>query len=666
MARTKFSYFRPRAHDWRWTSTFEQRIVDHIWDDYKETSEDQVLRQEIDDEVSSDSESDDDCSPFFDLGSRSDDEESDSSEQLDSSEQSVMAVEAQKSEDDDSGFEHDNDKLERFYHYSEFFSPQWSAIKAKRSPGWFANSVSSSNLYLQSLALATPGTTIWAQESEIFQEWLQGKTQLVRHVALYGISGERLAHLYAEKLKLLTKTESAGSGKTVACAKLIKYARVNSTQDTIIIYHFFQDGYPRRMDPKVMVYSLIDHLLAHPNLTCYHKLCTSIVYPDKMNIRKQIDWSKNTLQFSALWALFCLLVHASGQRILVFLDGLDICADEGARMMKCMANPKNPLPKNLFLFITTTESGWHIHWHTLKRGQETLFTGFSMDNEGDIAQYAAYEVNHHPQLSFMPGFIPENKYSKERLIKNQLIGVLKETCQSNFRYAALFIQQLKSQSGVPSLVHNSLNNPPRDVIELYKGRHGAMIRADQETDCEERSVQRRQVLLWATLAVRPISVEEMARALLIEESGENALAQGRTLMTEYDMRFLCGKFVEYTNYPEPADFPDQRERPFGVENQWSCDDVRSYSNLVADLDPTFYELVELRKKKTMEYDDQYFSSLVKLSIDQRPQSDFEGERVLVIPQLAIKQFVIESIYQGETGRAHADIAHTCCELISLS
>src|SRR5690606_25441872 len=119
---------------------------------------------------------------------------------------------------------------------------------------------------------------------------------------------------------------------------------------------------------------------------------------------------------------------------------------------------------------------------------------------------------------------------------------------------------------IPTLVRELIvTTRPSSVNELYALMLGLHVQADQQAKDDERSVKRRKIMLWAALAVRPIAVEEMGHALLVDDGGLDALTHGMHLLTEYDMRILCGPFINVESVPEASDWKAQRERPFGRE-----------------------------------------------------------------------------------------------------
>ncbi|KAH0538358.1 hypothetical protein FGG08_005053 [Glutinoglossum americanum] len=337
-----------------------------------------------------------------------------------------------------------------------------------------------------------PGTCEWIRKNAVYQSWLDGD------IPLLWISG------------------GPGKGKTMLSIFLTEELEHISRQTkSIILLFFFCVNQDQKRNTAVailrgLLYQIVEK---RPNLIKRHVL----PYFETAERRKDTISSLGTL-----WIIFRKLLQDPdlGTTFCV-LDGLDECDDGSsqeiiAKLVSFLQHPQST-DRALRLVIVSRE---------LSGLGKCARVELDPDNEGrvtsDVKQFISFRIK---DLSRIPGF--EEEFSI--YVQNTLL----QRADGTFLWVGLVMKEL-SEKKTCIEVQETLDKIPQGLPAIYS----RMLLQIEES----RRSTAVQILHWVMMAVRPLTLRELAAAISVQppryRSAEEAVC---------DLITLCNPFLRVHN-----------------------------------------------------------------------------------------------------------------------
>ncbi|KAH0551025.1 hypothetical protein GP486_007618, partial [Trichoglossum hirsutum] len=313
---------------------------------------------------------------------------------------------------------------------------------------------------------AANGTCTWLFGHETFKKWLHQSRGLL------WISG------------------SPGSGKST----LLKYALEHITQiepaaapAKILLISFFFHGRGAELQKtplglfRSILYQLLDKVpdLLSDFVQTFRKKCDTIGKPGE-----KWDWHLADLE-GGFEALFPRILAKHPIRI--FVDALDECGETVAvnlvRKFQDLIS-KAPLPGSIFSICFSCR---HYPILTLDRRLEICV---ERENGQDIATYVGHELSH---------------------TESQFRNTIVDRAQGIFQWASLVVEKasrLELQGNSLMKIKTEIRRTPQDLNKLYRG---LLEGIDQDERPKSLNLMR-----WVCFAIRPLSLEELRFAVVID------------------------------------------------------------------------------------------------------------------------------------------------------
>ncbi|PVF93066.1 hypothetical protein CPB86DRAFT_133582 [Serendipita vermifera] len=336
------------------------------------------------------------------------------------------------------------------------------------------------------------GTCKWIFKTEKYKSWKSGTGK--RDIWVVGIPG---------------------AGKSVLTTSLIDELR--RQHEILTLYFFFRDGDSRTMSPLEMVASIIVQLI---NSKIDSERIMRIL---KLRVESSSYFTNQMLQGFPV-------------PVIILLDALDECTDPSSVVQHLMAPTIDPsLIADMMLMPSI---GGAIPVQFLLTGRPNVHDIFAplphvvtidMDVNDDIRKFVNEKVADNESL---------------RQHESQIIATIFENSQGMFRYAALVLEELNEPS--PELITDRLKMMPKGITGMYEL---ILCRLGSKGNSWERKM-RRKLLLWVTLANRPIKVPEMQYACVTIEGQKSFNPDAVVLPTVKQMIALCGPLLEVYNHDQ--------------------------------------------------------------------------------------------------------------------
>ncbi|RMZ85153.1 hypothetical protein DV738_g263, partial [Chaetothyriales sp. CBS 135597] len=275
---------------------------------------------------------------------------------------------------------------------------------------------------------------------------------------------------------------------------------------------------------------------------------------------------------ASLWVILkTLLQKPELGKVVCVLDGLDECDEDSARLLVAKF-------RDLFLF---GQSSGRLRLLVVSRRISGLeaFPRVSLDpdNNGDIRLFIPASVQ---RLVGIPGFDG---------IRKQVENILLEKAQGTFLWVDLVVSELSKKTTAVEVIQTLEEIPPGlDAI------HSRILR--QIPGNLRRTIA--QILLWIAIALRPLTLQELAAAIPIQSSG--SISSNQAIR---DYVALCGPILEI--HDEQVSFAHQSARDYLLQNKadndsaWEEFRIKDQQQAHAELARTCLNCIEksdLRKK----------------------------------------------------------------------
>jgi hypothetical protein len=273
-----------------------------------------------------------------------------------------------------------------------------------------------------------------------------------------------------------------------------------------VLYFFFKNGDPKTSTAAEMMASIVDQLvMSTRNIP---ELAKQLI--GTLERGKQTDNSEKCRSVSKLWGMFTTMLQAVPFKVMVILDALDECDD-------CSTVTKHLTQAVGARFLATSRPEQHI---SEELENSPVVSAVEMDVANDITNFITKKIEDHPTL---------------QRFKDDIIVSVEQNSGGMFRYAALMLEELQ----VPSKqkITNIIKKMPKGLYGMYEA---ILLRLDWS---EQTAELRREILMWITMAKRPVTVAEMAYAYGTV-AGEDFDPEEITLADRTQMLNACGSLVE--------------------------------------------------------------------------------------------------------------------------
>ncbi|KAI5778348.1 hypothetical protein EDC01DRAFT_791105, partial [Geopyxis carbonaria] len=354
--------------------------------------------------------------------------------------------------------------------------------------------------YQENLRHKTEGTCNWIFQNEIYKNWNENSRD--RRLWIKG---------------------KPGAGKSVLSAAIIERLLSNSTSGKypqIVLYFYFRNGDTRTSKAVGMATSLVDQLILSPAVSDQKKLI------EILSAHQKNDNTGTCSEFHTAWKILVEMLHELSSNVVIVLDALDECDDRGV-ILECLSSKATLGARTIITSRPETDITEKFH-----SVSGDMFSVIGMNVDRDIENFVAQEVNRDPRL---------------KRFKDDIINTLQRNSDGMFRYAALVMGELNLPTQGPRGVKDILAQMPRGLNGMY--RH-ILLRLER-TNADLINDLCRKMLLWISMAYRPITVDEMAYAFSVGDPDDyesNGFDPEQQLLATRDhMLLACGSLIEIFN-----------------------------------------------------------------------------------------------------------------------
>lgn len=324
--------------------------------------------------------------------------------------------------------------------------------------------------------------------------------------------------------QLLWLTGGPGIGKTMISSFLVEelaHLAERSSQMTLA-YYFCDDKIEDRRTATAILRGLLLQLLRQRPILFNH-------------IQNHFDMSRDSLftNFHALWGIFVHIVQDSeAGEVFCLIDALDECEKESRQLFltdftKLFCSQQSH--KTGVKFIVTSRREIDIEESLSAVGPAVQ--NLQVDSERvnhDVHKFINVKVD---ELSKMKGY--------KSALKEKIRCALTEKAGGTFLYVSLVLHDLK-RTIIASQVTQKLSELPSNLNKVYDRILGLI-----ETDCEEIA---KLVLCWVSVARRPLTVDELAMALVLgTRKWEKGTRPPEELVDEMKDGFKCCEPLVYVD-----------------------------------------------------------------------------------------------------------------------
>ncbi|PVF92064.1 hypothetical protein CPB86DRAFT_878135 [Serendipita vermifera] len=346
------------------------------------------------------------------------------------------------------------------------------------------------------------GTCEWIFKTEKYKSWMSGTGK--RDIWVVGIPG---------------------AGKSVLATSLIDELREST--DLLTLYFFFRDGDKQTVSPVEMVASIIAQLINSKIDTERLMRILKLRVESTSYFTKEKDQLRDIKKLSAT---LIEMLRGFPMPVVVLLDALDECTDPSSVVKQLMEPATNP--SSIASLMLMPSIGTDIPVRFVLTGRPNVHEVFAplpyvatidMDVNEDIRKFISKEVATNESL---------------RQHESQIIATIYENSQGRFRYAALVLEELDEPS--PKPIAERLKAMPKGITGMYE----LILRRLGAKGSSWEHKMRRKVLLWVTLAERPITVAEMQYAWVTLDGEKSFNPDVAVLPTDKRMLASCGPLLE--------------------------------------------------------------------------------------------------------------------------
>ncbi|PWY86019.1 hypothetical protein BO70DRAFT_423185 [Aspergillus heteromorphus CBS 117.55] len=338
-------------------------------------------------------------------------------------------------------------------------------------------SVAPSDMYYDFARKRLPGTGEWIHSEPGFRAWLE------REQPLLWISGQ------------------PGCGKSFLAEYIISELKrrypqgVDHESQTSIGYFFFKDNSPKTRDVHQALRDV-----------AYQVSLNDPVYAREMALQCSSAGDIGTLQsaWMTLFRDYFVGGDEGGPWVYVVLDGLDESLEADRQMfLEFLLDVKGESSVKPRIQIVMLGRP-HLSGDVVDLFHESV-SSISIDrskNDDDIARYVERSVMRSRNLARAP-----------QSLRREVVEFLTKNAQGMFMWVNLMVQELGRHNRASS-IRECLTRPPTGLYETIRRTLeslSAYLKGDDPTELNT-------ALTWVTCAARPLSLQELEAALVVESS----------------------------------------------------------------------------------------------------------------------------------------------------
>ncbi|KAJ5608079.1 hypothetical protein N7537_004698 [Penicillium hordei] len=340
--------------------------------------------------------------------------------------------------------------------------------------------------------------------------------------------------------KILWINGHAGFGKSVICARVIDH--VSSTSKDPVAHFFFSSDFESRRDPFIAVRSWLSQLLHHP-----------VVF-SLARERFATQQGQRATRGDTLKLLRELVIKIP--RCTFVLDGLDECrwveqdygSNHGASIVDFLEALKQAIAGTSTRLLVVSRDEPEIR---------ACLVNESSANDAIVIQHSVTPEDVRPDLDIFSRSIVNKKLSiMTEATKEDISQKLAECCNGQFLWVQMQESQLRDWKS-PKQLEKAINSTPPGLDKTYDREWMGISHLSE--DNRERTIA---LLRWAAFALRPLSVCEMAGALLINANCDEVRFEGvpgriNENYIQTEIMALCGSLIDIRS-PEAECEPGSR------------------------------------------------------------------------------------------------------------
>ncbi|KAL8826454.1 MAG: hypothetical protein Q9191_003788 [Dirinaria sp. TL-2023a] len=385
-------------------------------------------------------------------------------------------------------------------------------VSAEQVLDWIA-AVFTKEDYEQALAVRTEGSCDWILKRPEFVSWRRSKarSKMSRILWVYG---------------------SAGFGKSILCARTIHYLQTELHKSVPYFFCSFSDESKRQ--PLSILRSWIAQLVIQPDGA--HELAKT-AYSKRQS-------PKATEQ--DLWHLFTE-INTQVRNSVFVVDGYDECTTEASNL-KTHASSTSRVAFLKKLISSTKASGSQLllvsrEDHDIR--EQLAGVGITSKTHEIFRLRVTQHDTRDDVASFSKSLMEQRLPNKTDELKRDLAMTAAEKCDGMFLWVRLLHERLSPGKNARQLLKMVVDTPA-GLNQAYERELQAINYLSQ--DERDRATK---ILWWTLYAIRPLCVQELTEALLIELDDEQVWYPFEELPDAYDdfyiadqLRRLCGSLID--------------------------------------------------------------------------------------------------------------------------
>lgn len=360
--------------------------------------------------------------------------------------------------------------------------------------------------YRDSLQRRLEGTCLWILEEPRFLEWM--------------------APGFSSGVKILWIHGPAGFGKTILCANIVHH--LTETLKPPTAHFFFSSEAASRDDPFLAVRSWVSQIISS------HDGAFRITFQ-----RLEGDTDPSATRHTVM-SIFEALVRLVPGCTLV-LDGLDECTTiDGSA-----TNSVVTFLETIIKAIAGTETRLLV----VSRFLADIRHALQVDDLANLSEYKLRPEDVQPDISAYSRDVVDSKLRhRNPALRSSLSDTMAERCEGQFLWLKLQGESLRRGMSKKQL-EDTVKDTPANLDHIYEHSWNKITRL------KDGDKNRAFALLrWAAFAERPIRIDEVVEAVLVEESQD---CDAEDLCDEIDKDYvdtevigLCSSFLEARTDPE--------------------------------------------------------------------------------------------------------------------
>jgi ankyrin repeat protein len=353
-----------------------------------------------------------------------------------------------------------------------------------------------SQYYDKQVSSRLEGTCEWIFSHSAYQTWMS-------------------EDLLEKAARILWVCAPPGYGKTILCARLVKY--FEDMQRFPVAYIFASPHAQSGGEPSHIIRSWIAQI-AQLDL-------------EALELVAGYSEAGQRASESTVWSIFEAIV--SQDRVYVFiLDGFDEYNRLDDARTEFLQKLKKATQRTLSRILIFSRDETDI---------KAELSPVMVQSAGHVmleCRISKEDVRHDISL-FSKSVVERKLPKKDDDLKQSLAGQLVEKCEGMFLWVKLQQDQLRSGKNTKQL-QNIVKNMPPGLIKTYERNWNAI----QNRSPEERN-RALAILRWTTFALRPLSVSEITEALIVEPNdNDGADLQLDELPDSIDDDYISSEIVD--------------------------------------------------------------------------------------------------------------------------